>query len=64
MGREGRGREGNGGEGRGWERDWRGGEGKDIGGEGAKFTGGILMRELASVQYAVFTNHPTTRPLP
>ena len=64
IGGEVRGRilEGRGGEWYGW-----GGEGKDIGGErrggegrggeGANFTGGILMRELASIQYIHKPSH-------
>ena len=50
-GREG-GRDGTG---RGRILEWRGGEGR--GGEGANFTGGILMRELASIQYIHKPSH-------
>ena len=42
----------NGGEGRG-----RGEEGEGRGEEGANFTGGILMRELASIQYIHKPSH-------
>ena len=62
RGREGRGRDGRGawgGEvreiGGGWEGYWRGGEQR--GGEGANFTGGILLRELASIQYIHKPSH-------
>ena len=35
--------------------EWRGGEGR--GGEGANLTGGILMRELATIQYIHKPSH-------
>ena len=67
RGGEGRGGEGMGGAGRGGEGDWRGGEGYwragrggeggEGRGEGANFTGGILMRELASIQYIHKPSH-------
>ena len=60
-GRDGRGRilEGRGRilEGRGGILERRGGEGYWRGGEGANFTGGILMRELASIQYIHKPSH-------
>ena len=57
---EGRGGEGRGGEGRGGILERRGGEGYWRGGEGrggAHFKGGILIRELASIQYIHKPSH-------
>ena len=70
TGGDGSGGDGKGGEGSGWEgsggerREGKeiGGEGKDIGGEvregeGTNFTGGNMMRELASIQYIHKPSH-------
>ena len=58
RGGEGRGGEGRGGEGRGGEgRGGKGSEGNGREWKGANFTGGILMRELASIQYIHKPSH-------
>ena len=74
RGGEGREGEGTGREGRGRRLEGRGGEGKDIGGgegrEEEERGGGKLHRRYPDEGtghgpvYSIFTNHPTTRPLP